>query len=497
MGNSKNFDAIAQKGFGSGCDVIGELGCNNSLAPILDYEMLKANGKVLYDDSSASTLIEAEGSNYESANQSLNESFGCSIDVEKGGEKKASFPNSLAIASDNLNKSENIHEFAMKIFLNKVCGISLAPMSVNDMKKYMLKSVFNHINGILVDGEDSVLYPTGDESAYFRLFKTYGTHLVTKAIFGSKYEYFFARESVDWESSRTTQANLNLSMKFPYGTDFNNTLKVGSINDYTETDKECQKNDRHVSQDRKTGGATSMPTIELWQLSCRIEDPDTIAMIGYIYPGSTQDNGLIPLWEFVENGDRKEEMKLAFDKYVSENTKKQIKYKKVIADVLGRQFDEGQTPPAYFYEMDYTGEVMRKYYKLEPNIFDYISATTHHGHYHFYYALGFSNNAGLTCVEFMNDGEPNGSTVIGRGDNSQKGITGCLTDRVVAITKAIPGTPESDLVSGFGVDIEKEGKKISIGTTEEFNWTPQGSDWYKGLSHKKIHCITTKDTLLY
>lgn len=132
--DSKNLDQIAQKGFGHGCSVTGELGSNNSLAAILDYELLKADAKILYDDSNASTLLEAEGSNYESANQSLNEAFGCSLDVQQGNDKKDSFPNSLAIASGSLNNSENIHEFAMKLFINKICGVSLAPMSVNDIK---------------------------------------------------------------------------------------------------------------------------------------------------------------------------------------------------------------------------------------------------------------------------------------------------------------------------------------------------------------------------
>lgn len=493
--DSKNLDQIAQKGFGHGCSVTGELGSNNSLAAILDYELLKADAKILYDDSNASTLLEAEGSNYESANQSLNEAFGCSLDIQQGNDKKDSFPNSLAIASGSLNNSENIHEFAMKLFINKICGVSLAPMSVNDIKKYMLKSAFNHINGIKAEGEDSILYPTEDYSAYVRLFQAYGTHLVTKAIYGCKYEYFYAREYMEWESSRTTQVNLNLSMAFPYGTKFNDTLKVGSTYDFTETDKECQKNDRHVSKERRVGGDTSISDPDLWQLSCHTELPGTVDMIGYIYPTSSQDNGLVPIWEFVEDNHRKQEMKDAFDTYVAECTKKQIKYKKVIADVYGRQFD-GETPPDYFYQMDYTGEVMRKFYKLAPDIFDFISASTD-GHYHFYYALGYSNNAGLTGIEFMDEGDPNGSTVIGRGDNSQKGVTGCLTNRIVAITKALPGTPEADLISGFGVDIEKEGKKISSGTTEDFNWESHGSDWYKGLSHHKIHCITTKDTLLY
>ena len=301
---------------------------------------------------------------------------------------------------------------------------------------------------------------------------------------------------MDWESHRSTQRDYNLSLMFPYGSDFNSTLKVGSSNSYGSDTTECQKYDRHISKERRVGGNTSISDANKWQFSCKLNSPDTISMIGYVYPGTAEDNGLIPLWEFVEDNIRKQKMLEAFEEYVAENTHKQIKYKKVIADVYGRQFNQDDDVPDYFYQMDYTGQFMRKFYKLPPNIFDYISATVHHGHYHFYYALGYSNTAGLTQIEFMDDGKPNGSTVISRGDNSQKGITGCLTDRVVAITKASPNTPEADLVSGFGVDIEKEGRKISIGSSEDFSWETKGDDWYKGLSHQKIHCINTKDTLL-
>lgn len=293
--NFKNLDPIARQGFGHGCSVTGELGSNNSLAAILDFDLLKEHLKISYDESNASTLLEAEGNNYESANQSLNKAFGCSMDFQQGNDKKDSFPNSLAIASANLNNSQNIYEFAMKIFINKVLGVSLKPMSINEIKEHMLKSAFNHINGIKADGEDTVLYPTEDDSAYVRLFKDYGTHLVTKAIYGCKYEYFYAREYMEWESSRTTQVNLNLSMAFPFGTEFNNTLKVGSYDNYTETDQECQKNDKHVSKERRIGGNTSISDPDSWQFSCRIKNPDTVAMIGYVYPTSSQDNGLIQI----------------------------------------------------------------------------------------------------------------------------------------------------------------------------------------------------------
>ena len=484
----QNLDTIACESFGRGCNITGELGSNNTQAPILNYEMLAKNGKLVYDNANTSMPFEVEGSDYDSMNQGMNKMFGCEIS------KNDSFPNSLSIASSNFTNSTNTHEFAMKLFINKIAGVSLCPMLVNNLKDYMLKSAYNHLNGIKNADEDQVLYPTDDTQAIKRLFDKYGTHLITKAIYGCKYEYFYARENFEWESSRKTQLNLNLSMKFPINTDFNNTLQVGSTEDYSTVDTECQKNDRHISIERRVGGDTSISSNDLWQLSCHVEIPATVAMIGYVYPNTSDDSGLIPLWEFVEDEERKEKIKAVFSEYVKENTHPQKKFKKVIADVIGRHTDG--SAPDYFYEMDYTGKNMRKYYKLAPNLFDFISAITS-GQYHFYYALGYSNNSGLTQIEFMNDGKANGSTVIARGDNSKKGVTGILTERVVAITPALSGTSDDNLVSGFGVDIEKNVKQISKGSSESFIWTSVGDDWYKGLSHKKIHCIISKDELLY
>ena len=83
-----------------------------------------------------------------------------------------------------------------------------------------------------------------------------------------------------------------------------------------------------------------------------------------------------------------------------------------------------------------------------------------------------------------------------RGDNANKGVTGCLDDNVVWIcpVESSENIDENNLISGFGVDVEGS-KRISDGTTESMNWTTGGCDWYKGLGHEKIHCIYTKDKL--
>lgn len=490
--DNERLDNIARKSFGHGCNVTGELGSNNAQAQILDYDLLAKNNLLAYDDANASVVLSMEGYDYDSANQNMNRTFGC--DTGTQSEKGDSFSNALSIASSNFTNSTNVYEFALKLFINKVAGVTLNPMSVDDIKGYFLKTAYNHLNGIKNDGEKQVLYPTDDAEALKKLFTDYGTHLITKAIYGCKYEYFYARESQEWESSRNTQRDLNLAMKYPYKTDFNTTLQVGSTSDYSDTDTECQKNDRHITIDRKVGGDTSISNNDLWQLSCHLETPSTVDMIGYVFPNTSDDCGLIPLWEFVEDEGRREKIKAAFQEYVKEHTRVQTKFKKVIADVIGRHTDGNA--PEYIYEKDYTGKYTRKYYKLEPDLFDYISASTK-GQYHFYYALGYSNNCGLTQIEFMDDGKANGSTVIARGDNSKKGVTGILTERVVAVTPALSGTKEHDLVSGFGVDIEGKGKKISKGSAENFGWQSIGKDWYKGLAHNKIHCIIAKDELLY
>lgn len=488
--NPLDEDFVVKTGLGHGCDITGELGSNNCLAAILDYDLLKKESSIYLDDAPDSHVFDLSGDSYEKTTQEVNNTSGIGMNLGLGGETP--FQANLSIVTKNKMANEDIFEYGIKMFINKKFALSITPQAKEKLKDFILKDAWNHINGIADGG--SPMYPN-DEASLKRLFADYGTHLITKAFYGSKYEYFMLREASHWESDITTQVNMELHIKFPTSTD-GNILGLKPNEQFSQQDTECYNNTQKITWERKIGGNTSLSELSKWQESCDIEDPRSMPMIGYVYSPagtSSEDNGLIPLWELVEDPERRQMMMDAYAVYVEERTYKVIPYKKVIADVIGRHTDGNA--PEYFYDMDYTGN-KRKYFKLEPNLFDYISAVTS-GQYHFYYALGHSNNSGLTQIEFMNDGKANGSTVIARGDNSKKGVSGILTEREVAITPALPGTPEEQLVSGFGVDIEKNGKRISKGSSESFAWQSKGEDWYKGLAHKKIHCIITKDELLY
>lgn len=44
--NPQDAELIVKTGFGHGCDITGEIGSNNCLAAILDYDLLKQSGYI-------------------------------------------------------------------------------------------------------------------------------------------------------------------------------------------------------------------------------------------------------------------------------------------------------------------------------------------------------------------------------------------------------------------------------------------------------------------
>lgn len=48
------------------------------------------------------------------------------------------------------------------------------------------------------------------------------------------------------------------------------------------------------------------------------EKPTTIALIGYIMPGSTNESGLVPIWDIVKDAQRVQKMQEAYDEYLKE-----------------------------------------------------------------------------------------------------------------------------------------------------------------------------------
>lgn len=497
--NPQDVELVIKTGFGHGCDITGELGTNNCLAAILNYELLKKAGYIYLDDTPDSTVVNIEGDTYEKTTQKINNTFGLGISLTQG--KNTPFQSNLSIVTKNSMTNIDTFEYGIKMFINKMFALALNPQVKNSWKDFILTEAWNNINGIAERG--TPLYPDTPEGLK-KLFLDYGTHLMTKAFYGSKYEYYMLREVSFWESDILTQVDMDLHLKFPTSAD-NQMLDINPSHKFSEQDTECYQNTYKITKERRIGGDTSIKDLDEWQKSCNFDNPRSMAMLGYVYSpsgSSNEDCGLIPLWELVEDPARREKMKEAYDTFVKERTYHTIPYKRIITDVIGRHFSKNQKAPDYYYAIDSTGskDINRKYFKLDENIFGHITASTS-GQFYFYYAMGHANSEGLTGIQFMEQSKADNAEWICRGDNSHEGIVGVLTKNVVAIKKApLSGgkitVKDSELISGFGIKINGKSYKLSKGTTTKFDWKENGSLWYSGgLIHDKIKCITTTNEM--
>lgn len=487
---------VAGYSIGHGCDITCELG-NATNASILDYEKLRSEEAVKIEKESFSLLTELTGDRYDEVNHAINNTFGFSAGNGQD------FNNSLLITTNNSMNNKDTFEYGVKLLVNKLMGAYLTPTAKGSIKDYVLSDALCHITG-KPDSKGNIPYPS-DTMHLKQLFFDYGTHIITKGIFGCKYEYVMLRQKNEWESDILTQVNLDMNNKFTFNED-RKTLNIGINNNFSETDTNCHQNSKAISVDRRVGGNTSVSDFTSWQYSCSFDTPTSISLIGYDYiQNPTKSNntvpvesGLIPIWELVDDPTRKQEIITAFQAYVEEKRVVINSYKRVIADVIAYHSSTEQAPE-YFYEVDSTGgkPVTRRYVKLSEDITSHIKGSKH-SHLFFYYAFGYADTDGLTGIRFMDKEGTDDTNWIRRGPTAHDAVVGVVKEYVVAIQKASKNskgeitTDENKLISGFGVLIDNKHKKISKGTSDDYPWTKSGLWYYKaGLIHDDVECITT------
>lgn len=490
----KQKHTVAEKAIGHGCDITEKIDSLSTVEPILNFRKLVEEQAITISGNPTSQLVELTGSNYSETNRNVNSTFGASFGI--GG-----FQNSLSTTTNNSMQNKDTYEYGVKILVNKLIGAHIKPAAKAVLKNYLLPDAYAHIAGE-PDSKNHILYPTGEQESLKKLFRAYGTHIVTKAIFGCKYEYYMLREKNEWTSNIMKQVNHSMGSKLSWKDQ--DLLHVSSNNNFSEEDRECFSNSIALQFERRVGGNTSASELVEWQLSCDFDNTDTIAFIGFDFSpkGSTEDSGLVPLWDLVDNQERKDALMSAYESYLQDKYIPIVSYKRVIADVLARHFDNGSAPE-YFYEVDKTGGVNmnRRYIRLNENMYSHITASKK-GKFYFYYALGYADKEGLTGIEFRRKQDTNDAEWIRRGNTADTGIVGVVKDYVVAIRKASRDehgkitTDPASLITGFGVAIGKN-KYISKGTNSNYAWSGNHGEWYAGagLIHDTVKCITTTQEL--
>ncbi|WP_195594732.1 MAC/perforin domain-containing protein [Bacteroides fragilis] len=474
---------VVKAGFGYGTNITNTIG--NKQTAILDFEKIDQEKLIELDTFSKRTTIDREGSSYAEATEKINNEFGFSVN------KGEVFGNTLRCATNNMMGNSDNYEYGIRGFLGKVLSANLKP--VNNLRPYVLERVLKDIDGIAVNGK--VSYPT-DENSLKRLFDAYGTHVITKAIFGCSYLYYYLRESINQETSLHTQVDCNISGKFPSSKEGLGDLGINTNEQYSETYNSCSESKQLMEKVITNGGGNLSGSFAEWEAGLDFMYPNTIAMIGYIWKDDSSTTGLVPLWELVENQDRANQMKKAYEVYVKEHCQSVTKSKVVIVDVVGKHFGKGENAPDTLIMADYDGK-NRKFRKISEEIMQHVKGSKK-GSFYFYYTTDFSTNGGLTEIKFGNQKDSYESPWKKRGNNANEGVTGCLDDNIVLIKPAdrsnYPSTEayENDLIAGFGVNT-KGVKCISDNSDVNFNWVTGGCDWYKGLVHDEIRCIYTKE----
>lgn len=485
---------VNKTGLGCGCDITQEIGMGNCKTQILDFELLKDIGGIEIDTTQECIKTTRSGEDYTQMTNSINKCLAGNI---KLGVEGLSFGWNLNCSLNKKVEQKDIYEYGMTMILQKMYALNIKPALNNQLRNFIPPLVWNEINATTQCESSRV-----DKSKIKPLFEKYGTHISTKAFYGSLYQYFLFREQNDWESSIEAQLKIGTEASVPIP-ETGMTVSGGYNTEITNTDKECFKHSYKEIVERKVGGVTGKADLNEWLASCNAENPSTCALLGYALGIDTNnDSGLIPLYELFDPKDaRRDAMKGAMEEYIKSASIKLSKYEMVILDAYGKHFNSGETAPSYCYGIDGENDNHRKYFKLGENIFDHVSGSKK-GSFYFYYALGYLVEDAVVDMKFTEKGGIDGDWTI-RGNHANEGVVGCLKDRYLAIkTKHVKNVKEADrrttFVTGFGVNVDGKVKAISKGTDTKFNWekNKDSADWYSsGLIHDSVACIYTKDKL--
>lgn len=479
---------VNKTGLGCGCDITQSIGLGNCKTQILDYELLKNVGGVELDPTQALYKISRTGSDYTKMTKEINTTLAGRLGFDFLGMAFGwNLENSISVKTNQLD----IYEYGTTMIVNKMYSLNIKPVLYDHLKDFIGLLTWNEINA--TDETDRT-----NKEEMKKLFKKYGTHISTKAFYGSLYQYILYREQNEWESEIEAQLQIGANSKIPIP-ETGMTVNGGYDTAISDKDQECYKHSYKVETERKIGGNSNIKDLDEWLASCTPENPNSCALLGYSFGvNGDNDSGLIPLYELFSDEDpRKGSMKEALDEYIKENTINLETCPLVITDVYGRYSKSGN--PEVIYNIDGKHEG-RMYFRLNDNMFSHVKGSKK-GSFYFYYALEHLVDGieAVTDIKFE-DNEYLGGNWDTRGGHSNEGITGCLDNRYVCVKrkKHTLETNPKDFVTGFGVNVDGRIGAISEYAKEEMSWKTHSDskNWYSaGLVHDNVKCIYTKDEL--
>lgn len=483
---------VNKTGLGCGCDITKTIGMENCLTQILDFELLKEDNAIECDSTGQSMVVTKTGEDYARMTENINSCLAGNIKIGAG---KLSFGLNLSSSLKFQTEQLDIYEYGVTMDIRKMYALNIKPAFTKLLKCYV---------GMLAREEIDATKKSDrtDKTEIKAVIKKYGTHISTKAFYGCYYQYFMYREQNEWESSMEAQLKIGTNASVPIP-DTDITVEEDRTVEITATDENCFKHSSKEIVERRVGGDVSIKDVNEWFASCKLENPNSCALLGYgLTPDANYDSGLIPLYELLEETDkRRAAMKEVIEEYINEESINLSTREMVVLDAYGKYFESKQEAAEYEYQKFGSNQNYNKYFRLNENIFDHVTGAKS-GKFYFYYALGHLVDNAVVDMKFAEKGDIDGDWTI-RGDNSNQGITGCLDNRYLAIKiRNIKNMKEGDgnnnFVTGFGIKVGSKVKAISHGTTVNYDWikNSDSKNWYSaGLIHDDVACVYTKAKL--
>lgn len=494
---AKDSDVNYARAIGKGTKPWGDMG--NVTYPILSFDDIYSELSLNENLTDESIFFETSGEKYISSLEYISASVGLSGTIPVEG---ALLSGSAAYGYDKSETKSNAYEYYIGYYGKSMSEVKLNPDWIIARTEELLALLDPTANDALNNQASAVYqnYPNTKEGIY-KLLDNYGTHVITKAVFGGNYITLYAREENAYETTVGHDASVAISGTTKLSTGSQNwsqvyvdktnsqAIEINASGSNYSSESELANKSFHIITVKGGNACVDMTS---WDESVNAESRDSWIPISYLTKDANddEDNGLIPISKFIVDKDRQEAVETYLEEYYNEHCVTLKDSPMVIVDFMMKtgSNDHKNGEPASFVAKDPTG-VYRHYYPMmanknapvddgyaiETSQSDYVVASDNNDHY-WYYALGHvDENAGfygITDVLF-DDMDHDGYTK--RGDNTNTGITGVLDENYVYLKYASKGTPQKQLITGIGLR-ETDNDKIIASTGGTEMVYPWGSD---------------------
>lgn len=488
-------DVSYARAIGKGTKPWGDMG--NVTYGVLDFNAIYPNLAISENLQLQHIFVETSGERYSESLENIATNVGLSGTVPVKG---LLFSGSAAYGYGKSQTKSGFFEYYMGYYGKRMSEVKLnIDWLINEMDyKCVLDTTVNDV----LNNSQSKAYKNYDNTkeGIYALLDRYGTHVITRAVFGGNYITLFAREENAYETtighdasaaiSGTTQLSSTRRWTDVYVEKTNSTAMGvnASGSNYSQEYNSASKGFYIIT----ARGGNASADMESWDKSMTIDSKETWVPISYITSdaSSNEDNGLISIVDFCVEPNRQEALNKYIKEYYNEHTVELEEAPMIVVDFMMKVGTNGHAAgdPESFVAKDPHG-IERIYfpmmansnapvdngYALDTSEHEYIVATDHSDHY-WYYALGHRDPEagvyGIVDIAFDNKDK---SGYVQRGDHADSDIDGVLDNNYVLLKYASKDTSEDEIITGIGLR-RKDNDKIMASTGGTEMVYPWGSD---------------------